>query len=226
MRDQTGTNSPITIHTIFVGQPQTINDETGTWHSSIFREMVEGPVELTEQGLAGDRVTDTDNHGRAGYQQVCCHPQAHYTYWNERLGLRLRPGNVGENWTLDNADEAAICLDDIYRVGTATVQVSIPRTPCSKQAKRVGRKDWSKLTIDELRTGFYLRVLEPGVVQAGDEWELVDRPCPWASVRALNQLVYRGGDPALAQQFMAIPRFHPDWMVKLKRMIQETTGVV
>ncbi len=68
----------ITIHSIFVGQPQTINDASGTWRSSIFREMVEGPVELTVRGLAGDQVTDTDNHGRLGYQQVCCHPLDHY----------------------------------------------------------------------------------------------------------------------------------------------------
>jgi len=216
----------ITIHSIFVGQPQTISDETGTWRSSIFREMVEGAVELTERGLAGDQVTDTDNHGRAGYQQVCCHPLDHYSYWNERLGLTLRPGNVGENWTLENADEAAICLEDVYRVGSATVQVSIPRVPCSKQARRVGRKDWTKLTIDELRTGFYLRVVAPGFVQAGDEWELVTRAYPWATIRAINQLNYRGGDPKLAEQFITIPRLHPDWMARLKRLIQETTGVV
>lgn len=216
----------IAIHSIFVGQPQTINDESGTWRSSIFREMVEGPVELTERGLAGDRVTDTDNHGLAGYQQVCCHSLDHYTYWNARLDMRLRPGNVGENWTLENADEAAICLNDTYRVGSATVQVSIPRVPCSKQAKRVGRKDWTKLTIDALRTGFYLRVLDAGFVQAGDEWELVEQPYPWATVYALNELGYRGGDQALAEQYLSIPNFHPGWVVRLKRMLQDRTGIL
>ncbi|MFZ1757339.1 MAG: MOSC domain-containing protein [Caldilineaceae bacterium] len=216
----------IAIHSIFVGQPQTINDDSGTWHSSIFREMVEGPVRLTEQGLAGDRVADTDNHGLAGYQQVCCHPLAHYAYWNKRLDMRLRPGNVGENWTLEGADEAAICLEDIYRVGSATVQVSIPRVPCSKQAKRVGRSDWTRLTIEALRTGFYLRVLEEGEVQAGDEWVLLERSQPWATVYALNELGYRGGDQQLAEQFLTIPNFHPGWVVRLKRLIQEKTGVV
>ncbi|HRJ43695.1 MAG: MOSC domain-containing protein [Caldilineaceae bacterium] len=216
----------IAIHSIYIGQPQTINDPSGIWRSSIFREMVEGPVALTRQGLAGDQVTDTDNHGRLGYQQVCCHSMDHYTYWNERLGLRLGPGNVGENWTLENADEAAICLEDIYRVGTATVQVSIPRVPCSKQAKRIGRSDWTKLTIDELRTGFYLRVLEEGFVQAGDEWELVERKYPWATVYALNELSYRGGEQALAEQFLSIPNFHPSAVVRMKRLIQERTGVL
>ena len=216
----------IAIHAIFVGQPQTINDGSGTWRSSIFRDLVDGPVELTERGLAGDQVTDTDNHGRQGYQEVCCHSLDHYTYWNERLDMRLRPGNVGENWTLENADEAAICLDDIYRVGSATVQVTMPRVPCHKQARRLGRTDWVKMTIDELRTGFYLRVLEAGFVQAGDRWELVERPYPWATITALNELHYRNGDPKLARQFLEIPRLHPGWVAGLKRQIQETTEVV
>ena len=211
----------IAIHSIFIGQPQEISDESGPWRSSIFRELVEGPVELSAQGLAGDRVADTGNHGLPGYQQVCCHPLAHYTFWNERLGLGLRPGNVGENWTLENADEAAICIHDIYRVGSATVQVSIPRVPCHKQAKRVGHADWTKLTIDELRTGFYLRVLEPGVVQAGDEWELVERSLPWATVTALNAASYRGGDVQEIERFLSIPRLHPGWLARFKRRLQD-----
>jgi len=104
--------------------------------------------------------------------------------------------------------------------------VSIPRVPCTKQAKRVGRTDWTKLTIDELRTGFYLRVVESGFVQAGDEWELVERPYPWATVHALNELSYRNGEQALVEQFLSIPNFHPGWVVRLKRLIQERTGVL
>lgn len=216
----------IAIHSIFVGQPQTIDDGTGSWRSSIYRELVEGPIELDERGLAGDRVTDTDNHGLPGYQQVCCHALEHYTYWNQRLGMRLRPGNVGENWTLENGDESAICLEDIYRVGSATVQVSMPRTPCNKQARRIGRGDWVKLTIDELRTGFYLRVLEAGVVQAGDQWELLERAYPWATLRALNALVYREEDPETAERFLTIPKLHPDWVVRLKRILRDSTNIV
>lgn len=73
----------------------------------------------------------------------------------------------------------------------------------------MGRSDWTKLTIDELRTGFYLRVLEAGFVQAGDGWEVLERPYPWATVRALNELNYQGGDQQLAEQFLTIPIFIP-----------------
>lgn len=210
--EQTG----IRIEAIFVGQPQTIEDENGVWHSSIYRDRVEGQVEVTPSGLAGDRVTDTEHHGQSGYQEICCHSLEHYQFWNEKLGLSLRPGNVGENWTLAGAREDAICLDDTYRVGSALIQVSVPRVPCSKQSRRIGREDWVKLTLAELRTGFYLRVLEPGTVQAGDEWTLLSRPHPTVTVTALNRTFYHEFDENVAAAALEIPRLHGSWASRLK----------
>ena len=63
----------IRIEAIFVGEPKSITDEKGTWLSAIYRTRVEGPIELRERGLAGDRVADMKNHGRPG-QAVCVHP--------------------------------------------------------------------------------------------------------------------------------------------------------
>jgi MOSC domain-containing protein YiiM len=204
----------IAIHSIYVGQPQTFYDEHGTWQSSIFRKPVEGPIELGERGLAGDQVSDTKNHGSPS-QAVCCHSFEHYQFWNDYYGMSLTPGNVGENWTLTNADEDQICINDIYQVGTARVRVSGPRVPCYKQSRRVGRADWVDLTLKELRTGFYLWVLTPGRVQAGDLWQLEERSQPGASIGALNRCVYHEFDPAVVQQFLAIPDLHPHWQKRL-----------
>ncbi len=206
----------ISIDSIFVGQPQSYTDERGTWQSSIFRSRVEGPVELGLRGLAGDQVSDTRNHGRPS-QAVCCHPLSHYTFWNQAHGMALTAGNVGENWTLSDADEDAICVNDIYQVGTARVRVSGPRVPCYKQAYRVGRADWVDLTIKELRTGFYLWVDTPGTVQAGDIWQLESRSHPGVSIQALNRCTYRDFDPVLAQQALTIPDLHPHWQNKMQK---------
>ena len=102
----------------------------------------------------------------------------HYRFWNERYGMSLAAGGVGENFTLENIREDEICAGDILRVGGAVFQVSGPRTPCANQARRVGRTDWVKLVIRENRTGFYMRVLEAGDVQPGDAWVLIERPNP------------------------------------------------
>jgi MOSC domain-containing protein YiiM len=65
--------SMVCIEAIFVGEPQSITDEKGTWFFAIYRGQVNRPIELRERGLAGDRVADTKNHGRPG-QAVCVHP--------------------------------------------------------------------------------------------------------------------------------------------------------
>lgn len=209
----------ISIQSIHIGQPQTFHDEHGTWRSSIFRTEVEGPVELGERGLAGDQVADTRNHGNPS-QAICCHSLEHYRFWNEHHGMSLVPGNVGENWTLEGADEDRIFLDDVYRVGTALVQVSGPRVPCVKQARRVGRADWLKLTLKELRTGFYLRVRTPGIVRAGDSWELAERGRTDASLRALNRCVYHDFDPEVARRFLTVPGLPRYWKDRLTRELE------
>jgi MOSC domain-containing protein YiiM len=184
----------VSIQAIFAGEPRNITDEKGTWISAIYRAPVEGPIELRERGLVGDRVADTKNHGRPG-QAVCVHPITHYDFWNETYDLtglqRLRPGSVGENWTIGGGDEQAIFCGDVYRVGTAIVQVSGPRGPCWKQERKLGLPGFLKQTIDSMRTGFYLRVLQPGIVNTGDTWDLRDRFDSAVSVDLVNQAAYR-----------------------------------
>lgn len=210
----------ISIHSIYIGQPQTYTNEKGTWQSSIFRTLVEGPIALGLRGLDGDRVSDTKNHGSPS-QAVCCHSMAHYEFFNREYGMSLGAGNVGENWTLTNANEDEICVNDVYRVGTARVRVSGPRVPCFKQAYRVQRDDWVDLTLKELRTGFYLWVETPGSVQAGDQWELESRSHPDASIQALNRCVYQAFDADLAREILTIPGLHAYWQRKMKAGLGE-----
>lgn len=46
---------------------------------------------------------------------------------------------------------------DVYRTGTAIVQVSGPRMPCGKQERKLVLPGFLKRTTDSMRTGFYLR---------------------------------------------------------------------
>lgn len=204
----------ISIHTLLVGQPQTMTDARGAWRSAIFRAPVAGPVLLGPRGLEGDQVADTENHGSPD-QAVCCHPLAHYTYWNERYQLRqeraLGVGGVGENWTLEGATEHDVCVGDIFLVGEAQVQVSAPRYPCSKQERKVGLPGFLKQTIETLRTGWYLRVLEPGLVQAGDGWRLVTRSHPQLTIHRLNQGIHQAFEPQEARMLLDVPELGGGW---------------
>lgn len=212
-----------TIEAIFIGQSQTLTDERGTWHSSIFRAPVAGPLALTEHGLAGDQVTDTANHGSPD-QAVCCHFLDHYVYWNQVYELtgnaQLGPGSVGENWTLRDADESTICVGDIYTVGTARVQVSAPRYPCTKQERKLRLPGFHKRTIETMRTGFYLRVLAPGSVQPGDALTLLERPQPSISLHLVNRSVHQPFDPQLAERLLGVPELAAGWK-RILRLMQE-----
>jgi MOSC domain-containing protein YiiM len=205
----------IRILTLLIGQPQTITDERGTWRSAIFRTPVAGPVALERRGLAGDQVADTAHHGSPD-QAVCCHPLEHYAYWNAVYGLdtpdmMLGPGSVGENWTLIEATESDICVGDIFTVGSARVQVSGPRFPCMKQERKLQLAAFHKRTLETLRTGFYLRVLTPGTVQAGDVWLLEARPHADLTLHAINVCAHHTFDKVLAQRLLETPELSAGW---------------
>ncbi|MCA9926433.1 MAG: MOSC domain-containing protein, partial [Anaerolineales bacterium] len=122
----------------------------------------------------------------------------------------LAAGSFGENLTLANIEEDEICAGDIVRTGTAVVQVTGPRIPCANLARRIGRPDWVKLTIRENRTGFYMRVLEPGIVQPGDAWTLQTRFNPTGTIPAINRCFYLDFDPAFARSMLTMQGL-PDW---------------
>lgn len=217
----------IRIHTLLIGQPQTMADEHGTWRSTIFRTPITDPVALHQRGLEGDQVADTEHHGSAD-QAVCCHPLDHYARWNEEYGLntpdtQLGPGSVGENWTLSNATEHDVCVGDIFTVGSAQVQVSGPRYPCTKQERKLRLPAFHRRTLETLRTGLYLRVLHPGEVHVGAELRLEQRPYPKLTVHTINECGHQSFDPVLAQQALEIPELAAVWQyifrVKLAKLV-------
>ena len=169
------------ILSIFIGGTKTLVDSRGEWQSSIARER---PVQLETRGFVGDQATQP-YHGSLE-TAVCIHSQTHYDFWNAALQMDLKPGSVGENITLDTWDDGNICVGDVLRIGSASIQISSPRSPCENQARFVGRADWVKLNIQDLRTGIYARVLEPGIVQSGDQVILVSQPNPGLTIRDLN----------------------------------------
>jgi MOSC domain-containing protein YiiM len=219
----------IRIHTLLIGQPQLHTDARGTWRSAIYRTPLAGPVRLEVRGLDGDQVADTDHHGSLN-QAVCCQPLAHYAAWNAEYGLTapdqiLGPGSVGENWTLTGVTERDVCIGDIYAVGTARVQVTAPRYPCTKQDRKLELPGFHRRVMETLRTGFYLRVLTPGVVQAGDAWTLEARPHPAITVEQVNANCHRDFDPAFAVELLALPELADGWKGIIRSKLNKAVAV-
>lgn len=210
------------VQAVFAGQPRSITDERGTWTSSIFRDRVDGPIQISLQGLAGDRVAQP-YHGGPG-AAICVHLADHYSFWNTHYNMNLRAGSVGENVTLAEVAEDQVCVGDRVRLGTAVVQVSGPRVPCANQGRRIGRHDWVKLTIRENRTGFYLRVLEPGALQAGDPWIVEERVNPDGSIAAINRCMYLDFESDFAHRMLGMRGLETWWKDQARQKIEDQAG--
>lgn len=172
--------------------------QDAAWVSGIWKTSVGGRLRLGRINLDGDAQADLKNHGGPD-KAVCCYAAEHYPGWRTMLGKSeadFPPGAFGENWTLAGMTEEAVCIGDTYTVGTARVQVSQPRMPCWKLGRRWERPSLPLEVSGSGRTGFYLRVLDPGEVGAGDALTLIERPLPEWTVTRINRAMYVEKDDA------------------------------
>ncbi|HKP74859.1 MAG TPA: MOSC domain-containing protein [Longimicrobiaceae bacterium] len=171
------------------------------WTTAFFKEPVAGPVWLGATNLAGDRQADPKHHGGPD-KAVLAYAAAHYPGWRAELYLELPYGAFGENFTVAGLDEASVCIGDVYEVGGAVVQVTQPRIPCWKIARRWKVKDLSARVQRSGRTGWYLCVLREGEVAAGDELRRVERSYPEWSIARANAALYTR--PAMVDEVRAL----------------------
>jgi MOSC domain-containing protein YiiM len=117
----------------------------------------------------------------------------------------LVPAAFSENLTVSGLHEANVHLGDILRAGQALVQVTYPRIPCTKLARKRRHKDLPVLIRANGLTGFYLRVLEPGRIAAGDALEVVERHPLAVSVLFTNEVRFSPApDPASIERLLAV----------------------
>ncbi|WP_206064845.1 MOSC domain-containing protein [Nitratireductor mangrovi] len=154
--------------------------------SAIRKSAVEEPVEINFSGLVGDAQADLNVHG--GLDKALHHYSAdHYRSWRMELGREdLVPGGFGENISTSGWTEEAVCIGDIVALGSATVQISQGRQPCWKLNAYTENERMAWLFQKTGRTGWYYRVLAPGMVIQGDVATLIERPCREWSVRRVT----------------------------------------
>jgi MOSC domain-containing protein YiiM len=188
------------------------------WTSGFFKAPVAGPISLGRTNLDGDGQEDLVNHGGPD-KAVCVYSADHYDTWRHELELPgLTFGAFGENFTIGGMDEDGVCIGDVWRVGEATVQVSQPRQPCWKLARRWRIKDLPGRVVATGRTGWYFRVLEEGVVSPELPMALVERPFPsWTVGRANRVMHHDRGDRRAAAELAAVPPLSASWREALAR---------
>ncbi len=182
------------------------------------KKPVTTPLVVTHQGFEGDGVGDLKHHGGRD-KAVCVYSIDHYKYWEQVLGGEMPDAAFGENFSVTDMTEDDVCIGDIYRVGTALMQVSQPRQPCSTLAARYGRVDFVKLVVDSGKTGFYLKVLEVGTVKAGDDLLLIEKDPRKISIAFANHIYHhdrknRDG----IEKILAVPALSESWQKSFREL--------
>lgn len=135
-----------------------------------------GPKGTGAVGLAGDRVYDVNSHGGPD-QAVYAYAREDLDGWEAELGTPLRSGVFGENLTTEGVDVNGALVGELWRVGPdALLEVCCPRIPCGTFQGWLARAGWIKRFTAAAKPGAYLRVIEPGLIRAGDPVVIEHRP--------------------------------------------------
>jgi MOSC domain-containing protein YiiM len=164
-----------TVVSVNVGRPRTVEWFGRQVTSSIWKDPVEGSVEVAGENLTGDDQADRRVHG-GPFMAVYAYAGEDYDWWSEQLGEPLAPGTFGENLTLRGVDLSACAVGGRWQVGTATLRVTQPRFPCFKLGIRIGDADFVDRFSEPRRFGAYFAIEEAGAVAAGDPVRLLDEP--------------------------------------------------
>jgi MOSC domain-containing protein YiiM len=143
--------------------------------SGIDKRPADWPVWLATDGVAGDTICDTANHG-GPEQAVYAYATEDLDFWTDQLQRAVGPGNVGENLTLSGVDCSHAVVGERWQVGDAVLRVTGPRTPCRVFAGFLDVPDLIKRFFAAGRPGAYLAVERPAAVAAGDPVTVLDRP--------------------------------------------------
>ncbi len=213
------------IISLQVGRPIELSNDRGRpYRTAITKTRVEGPCWLGAQNLTGDEQADLAVHGGPD-KAVCVYPAAHLPLWQAALGRDdVGPGAFGENLTVEGATEGEVSVGDVYAIGEALVQISQPRAPCWKLARRWHCKTLAVDVQRTGRTGWYLRVLQEGNVTAGDSLRLVQRPHPDLTVAAVNTGRWHDpGDLDLARALVVCEALADGWRAHFRKRLDGRT---
>ena len=150
-----------------LGRPSSIEGAGKSGRTGIYKRPVQAPVEILSGGLAGDTISDTENHGGPD-QAVYVFGAPDYGWWSEELGSDLPPGTFGENLTVSHLESAQVCVGDRFGIGPVVLEVTAPRIPCLTLAVRMGDRAFLKRFRRAERPGVYCRVVGEGTVRAED----------------------------------------------------------
>ena len=195
-----------------IGCPKPLGDSGAL--SAIDRHKVDGALVAGPLGLDGDEQADKKHHGGPD-KAIHAYAVTHLPGWADELPAQAEhfgPGAFGENLVIEGASEADICLGDRWRIGSALVEVSQGRQPCWKLNWRFEVNDMARRVQESGRTGWYFRVIEPGLIAAGNRGTLEARPHgAWTLMRTSHLLYHDRMNREALTELARLPGLPDNW---------------
>lgn len=173
-----------------IGLPKEVTYGGKVIHTGINKKQVKEPVYLSFVKFNGDGQADLVHHGGVD-KAVCVYTGDHYPYWEKELNQDLVYGAFGENITVSGMHEEDVCIGDTFELGQAIVQVTQPRQPCFKLAKKYNIPKLPLYFQETGYTGFYFRVLKEGWVSSVDTLKKLQSDPKGVSVAFANRIMHK-----------------------------------
>lgn len=191
--------------------------------SAVRKRPADGPVRCAPEGLEGDGVAYPSHGGPWGALHVF--PWDHYPWFEARAGRPLPPPVFGENLTVCGWTERDARVGDRVRIGTAVLRVTQPTKRCNTMGRSLGIPAFLSWIQEELRTGWYLAVEEPGVIAPGDAVETLERGPEDLGIDALNDAMFRTiDDEDRVNALLARDEVSPPWRRSLVKVFRGAHG--
>ena len=134
--------------------------------TGIYKNPIADSVLVSCDGIVGDEQVEKSVHGGL-WKAVYVYPYEHYEVWQKYFpNMKLDYGAFGENITSQGLLENEICVGDILKIGTCRFAVTEPRLPCFKFNKKLNEPKAAKFMVENLISGFYLKVIDEGKITA------------------------------------------------------------
>ena len=162
-----------------IGQAKPLHIEGRRILSAIGKQPVKGPVAVGRMGLAGDEQADPSVHGGLS-KAVYAYPTEHLGFWHalrqqwvpNLLNEPLPHGFMGENLSVSGLLEVDAWVGDELHFPHCVLRITEPRQPCYKFNAVMGSAYAGKRMAESGFCGFYLSVVQPGTVDAGQVFHI------------------------------------------------------
>jgi MOSC domain-containing protein YiiM len=186
--------------------------------TGIYKKSVE-QVSVDLLGIEGDIQADKRFHGGP---EKALHQYALSSYEKiikryPLLHKKAEPGMIGENLSAIDMNEHNVCIGDIYKVGSAILQVSSPRIPCWKIDTKFKQPHLHQFISQHRLNGWYYRVVQAGDITLNDKLILQQRPNTDFTVDTMLKVINGEAEAQVIRLAANAIGLDPEWQKRLNK---------